>query len=256
METGGGCSQRAPNEGPMDRAVLHSKPFLLGRSCQCTSNPSKGEPRADLSDLSEISIKDLCPGPGPIRKIALTRGSWRALAKWRAALVAVCLHARMCPCVHAYHDITHMPGSSMLRPVLCWQFATAWSSQQLWGYRPHDAFKYIEALQQGSFSCFDGSAVLPADAVNDDFCDCADGSDEPGTPACAGVGLFYCRNAESIPKLIYSSHVADGICDCCDGSDEWSSSCPNTCSLDGPVLRAQQQLGIEAPHCCPGFPVS
>ena len=201
-------------------------------------------------------LRTSAPARAPSVDIALTRGSWRALAKWRAALVAVCLHARMCPCVHAYHDITHMPGSSMLRPVLCWQFATAWSSQQLWGYRPHAAFKYIEALQQGSFSCFDGSAVLPADAVNDDFCDCADGSDEPGTPACAGVGLFYCRNAESIPKLIYSSHVADGICDCCDGSDEWSSSCPNTCSLDGPVLRAQQQLGIEAPHCCPGFPVS
>ncbi|CAE7815834.1 Prkcsh [Symbiodinium sp. CCMP2456] len=135
----------------------------------------------------------------------------------------------------------HTPGSSMLRRVLCWQFVTAWASQQLLGSRPQVAFKYLEALQQGSFNCFDGSAVLETDAVNDDFCDCADGSDEPGTPACAGVGLFYCSNVESIPKLIYSSHVADGICDCCDGSDEWSSSCPNTCSLEGPVLRAQQQ---------------
>ncbi|CAE7394727.1 Prkcsh [Symbiodinium microadriaticum] len=127
------------------------------------------------------------------------------------------------------------------------KFVTAWASRQLWGSRPHLAFKYLEALQQGSFSCFDGSAVLQADAVNDDFCDCADGSDEPGTPACAGVGLFYCSNVESIPKLIHSSHVADGICDCCDGSDERSSSCPNTCSLEGPVqaLRADRHRGRE-----------
>jgi len=30
------------------------------------------------------------------------------------------------------------------------------------------------------FPCFDGSSVIPFDHVNDDYCDCADGSDEPG----------------------------------------------------------------------------
>lgn len=30
------------------------------------------------------------------------------------------------------------------------------------------------------FICFDGSRVLSADKVNDDYCDCSDGSDEPG----------------------------------------------------------------------------
>lgn len=33
------------------------------------------------------------------------------------------------------------------------------------------------------FKCFDGSARVSADRVNDDFCDCADGSDEPGASA-------------------------------------------------------------------------
>ena len=36
--------------------------------------------------------------------------------------------------------------------------------------------------------------AMPPSVVNDDFCDCADGSDEPGTDACAGQSetLFYC----------------------------------------------------------------
>lgn len=51
-------------------------------------------------------------------------------------------------------------------------------------------------------------------AVNDDYCDCPDGSDEPGTSACEGRphAYFYCRNAGHIPARILSSRVNDGIC--------------------------------------------
>ena len=31
------------------------------------------------------------------------------------------------------------------------------------------------------FTCLDGSLTVPFSSVNDDFCDCADGTDEPGT---------------------------------------------------------------------------
>lgn len=30
------------------------------------------------------------------------------------------------------------------------------------------------------FRCFDGSLTIPFAHVNDDYCDCMDGSDEPG----------------------------------------------------------------------------
>ena len=52
------------------------------------------------------------------------------------------------------------------------------------------------ALYSGSeFSCKDGSAKISISQVNDNFCDCADGSDEPATSACGNSGgQFWCVN--------------------------------------------------------------
>ncbi|KAL8154280.1 hypothetical protein V2J09_012040 [Rumex salicifolius] len=103
------------------------------------------------------------------------------------------------------------------------------------------SFRGVHPLDENYFvskviNCKDGSNSFTVDRVNDDFCDCVDGTDEPGTSACP-KGKFYCANAGSVPKFLHSSLVNDHICDCCDGSDEYDGviHCPNTCIMGGNI---------------------
>lgn len=82
-----------------------------------------------------------------------------------------------------------------------------------------------------NFQCKNGEKSINRSFVNDEFCDCSDGSDEPGTSACSFIpGPFYCINKGYKTIKIQSSRVDDGICDCCDGSDEGNVvKCQNTC---------------------------
>ncbi|EGO01447.1 hypothetical protein SERLA73DRAFT_85086, partial [Serpula lacrymans var. lacrymans S7.3] len=111
------------------------------------------------------------------------------------------------------------------------------------GVSPALVSKYAPVTSGSSptWQCLDGSKEIAWSAVNDDYCDCPDGSDEPGTSACPN-SVFYCRNEGHIGATIRSSRVNDGICEpeCCDGSDELLGVCENHCRETGDAYRQQQ----------------
>lgn len=115
------------------------------------------------------------------------------------------------------------------------------------------------------------SVTVPVANVNDDYCDCPDGSDEPGTSACSYISPlspprppfaksstlnetlalpgFYCKNKGHIPSYIPFTNVNDGVCDyelCCDGSDEYENiggvKCEDRCGKIGKEWRKQDEI--------------
>uniref|UniRef100_A0AC35U0V9 Glucosidase 2 subunit beta n=1 Tax=Rhabditophanes sp. KR3021 TaxID=114890 RepID=A0AC35U0V9_9BILA len=106
------------------------------------------------------------------------------------------------------------------------------------GVSPQDAPFYDSSKD---FQCRDGSKNIPFDSVNDNYCDCDDGSDEPSTGACPDT-FFYCSNDGFRPENIPSSRVGDTICDCCSGEDEPdTTNCPNICDELGKNDRVRKQ---------------
>lgn len=60
------------------------------------------------------------------------------------------------------------------------------------GVRHRDLARY-QSNAQRTFQCLRSGELLPDAKLNDDYCDCADGSDEPATNACP-TGVFYCAH--------------------------------------------------------------
>lgn len=76
--------------------------------------------------------------------------------------------------------------------------------------RPLVSTEYVTCLGIGN--------IMINAPVNDDFCDCLDGTDEPFTSACSwitvGYAVYDCSNNEK--QYIYSSRCDDGVNDCLD----------------------------------------
>lgn len=130
--------------------------------------------------------------------------------------------------------------------------------------RARTVASYYEA--KSDFACITYPSIkLSRSRINDNSCDCPDGSDEPGTAACAHIDPlsppqplpgspsgttnatkvlpgFWCQNKGHIGAYVPFSYVNDGVCDydiCCDGSEEFDRvKCDNRCAEIGKQHRA------------------
>ena len=86
-----------------------------------------------------------------------------------------------------------------LSAVLSFLCATLVACQQAeeltFGVKPTD-----QHLYDLPFKCDDGGKILKQKQINDDYCDCVDGTDEPGTSACDN-GKFWCENTDTWDSL-------------------------------------------------------
>ncbi|KAL6409255.1 protein kinase C substrate 80K-H [Ilyonectria robusta] len=156
----------------------------------------------------------------------------------------------------------HPPSWALLSAIYAFTLAAA-------GSLPRGVGPSFAAHYQGKddFSCITNTAIkLSLSQVNDNSCDCPDGSDEPGTAACANLDAlspeqplpgsvagttktsnalpgFWCANEGHIGMYVPFLYVNDGVCDyelCCDGSEEFrlgGVKCENRCAEIGKEYR-------------------
>ncbi|RHY07891.1 hypothetical protein DYB25_009682 [Aphanomyces astaci] len=100
--------------------------------------------------------------------------------------------------------------------------------------RPTSSLTVNDAL-----SC---ASTLDSSKLNDNYCDCTDGSDDEWLTGACGVGDFTCTLSQ---VRISSSWVFDGVCDCCDGSDEAPTTCVNRCATVAATSEARLRAVLQ-----------
>lgn len=70
-------------------------------------------------------------------------------------------------------------------------FYTVSAADHIRGVSPHLVEKYVPTPSSSGnvWTCLDGSKKIQWSAVNDDYCDCPDGSDEPGMVLSTSLGM-------------------------------------------------------------------
>ena len=94
-----------------------------------------------------------------------------------------------------YEEMASLRGDASQSP-------DTWWSPQFIGVAPHRLGLYQAALESDVFTCVSRpERRLAFSQVNDDYCDCEeDGSDEPGTEACATLAFPSRRQSPSSPS--------------------------------------------------------
>eukprot|EP01038_Epipyxis_sp_PR26KG_P008063 gene8063-10923_t len=162
----------------------------------------------------------------------------------KSAILSFLLIFNLCSFSLSFFDLfksSSSPSSSLLNDPSLMAGAAGSAKQEKIdisrGVHPIQKSKYDQLLAK-EFKCDDGKKLLAWSSINDDFCDCLDKSDEPGTNACSD-NKFTCINQGYKVLIISSSRVDDFVCDCCDGSDEKAAvKCPNICNQAAEKERA------------------
>lgn len=118
------------------------------------------------------------------------------------------------------------------------------ANSPLRGTKENDSEKYAEGVKCSPMDPLPSQSrtiLVPTSRINDNYCDCLNGEDEPGTSAC-NSGKFWCVNDGFRGQYVHHSWVDDGHCDCCDGSDEAPGVCRNSCIAEGQRARREAQL--------------